>query len=46
MGIRTYPSPDAFDPYGVLEGLMKQAPTFAAKSDSAAQRHRRNKEFN
>ena len=21
-GVRTFPSPDAFDPYGVLEGLM------------------------
>ena len=22
MGVRTLPSPDAFDPYGVLEGFM------------------------
>ena len=39
MGIRTYPSPDTIDPYGVLEDLMEQSLTFASKSDSAAKRH-------
>ena len=35
----TFPSPGAFDPYGVLEGLLEQSLTFASKSDSAAKRH-------
>ena len=25
-GVRTFPCPDAFDPYGVLEGLMSAEP--------------------
>ena len=28
-GVRTFPSPDAFDPYGVLEGLMAAQESFA-----------------
>ena len=27
-GVRTFPSPDAFDPYGVREGLIEAVPSF------------------